>query len=65
MKEFENMHFSNRKDFRNWLKENYNKYKGLWLVFYKKGTGVENISYDEAVEEALCFGWIDSIIKKY
>jgi len=37
---------------------------GIWLVFYKKGTGKPTIPYEAAVEEALCFGWIDSIIKK-
>lgn len=36
----------------------------IWLVFYKKGTGKPSISYAAAVDEALCFGWIDSIIKK-
>ncbi|NQU35479.1 MAG: hypothetical protein HQ521_19815 [Bacteroidetes bacterium] len=50
MKEFQNKHFTNRKDFRNWLEKNYDNYRGLWLVFYKKGTGIKNISYDEAVE---------------
>lgn len=64
MKEFQNIHFTYRKDFRNWLEKNYDNYRGLWLIFYKKGTGIKSISYDEAVEEALCFGWIDSIIKR-
>ncbi|MBC8320193.1 MAG: YdeI/OmpD-associated family protein [Bacteroidetes bacterium] len=64
MKEFQSVYFSNRKDFRDWLKKNYNSYSGLWLVFYKKGASIKNITYDDAVEEALCFGWIDSIVKR-
>jgi len=64
MTEFQSIHFSNREKFRNWLKRNHNQYRGLWLVFYKKGTRVKNITYDAAVEEALCFGWIDSIVKR-
>ena len=38
--------------------------KEVWLVYYKKGTGKRSIAYGDSVEEALCFGWIDSIIKK-
>ena len=38
--------------------------KEVWLVFFKKHTGKPNITYDAAVEEALCFGWIDSLIKR-
>jgi uncharacterized protein YdeI (YjbR/CyaY-like superfamily) len=53
-----------RKDWRDWLNQNHDKSKGIWLVFYKKHTGKATLEYDEAVEEALCFGWIDSIIKK-
>lgn len=58
------LHFGNREDWRKWLKVNHNKVKVLWLVFYKKHTGKANISYNDAVEEALCYGWIDSIIKE-
>jgi len=53
-----------RKEWREWLNKNHNKSSGIWLVFYKKHTGKSTLEYDEAVEEALCFGWIDSIIKK-
>jgi uncharacterized protein YdeI (YjbR/CyaY-like superfamily) len=54
----------NRNAWRDWLAENHNKETEIWLVFYKKGTGKESVHYEDAVEEALCFGWIDSIIKK-
>jgi uncharacterized protein YdeI (YjbR/CyaY-like superfamily) len=55
---------TNRKDWRNWLKKNHSSEKEIWLVFYLKESGKPFLPYDEAVEEALCFGWIDSIIKK-
>ena len=53
-----------RKEWRDWLNQYHNKSRGIWLVFYKKHTGKPTLAYEEAVEEALCFGWIDSIIKK-
>jgi len=58
------LHVANRKDWRNWLKKNYKSEKDIWLVYYKKATGKPRIEYNDAVEEALCFGWIDSIAKK-
>ncbi len=53
-----------RKEWRNWLDQNHDKSSGIWLVFYKKHTSKATLEYDAVVEEALCFGWIDSIIKK-
>jgi len=53
-----------RDEWRNWLNQNHVRNTGIWLVFYKKHTGKPTLEYDAAVEEALCFGWIDSIIKK-
>ncbi|UCH95932.1 MAG: YdeI/OmpD-associated family protein [Candidatus Aminicenantes bacterium] len=58
------LHVTNRDDWRAWLKENHDKEKQAWLIFYKKHTGKPRIPYDDAVEEALCFGWIDSIVKR-
>lgn len=58
------IYFTKRKDWRYWLKNNYNKKKEIWLIFYNKSSGKPRISYNDSVEEALCFGWIDSIIKK-
>lgn len=49
-----------RKDWRKWLIRNHNRAEKIWLIIYKKGTGVPSLTYAEAVEEALCFGWIDS-----
>ncbi len=53
-----------RDDWREWLKENHNSEKEIWLIFHKKHTGRSRIPYDDAVEEALCFGWIDSTVKR-
>lgn len=58
------LYITNRKDWRNWLKQNHKAEKEIWLVYPKKATGKPRIEYNDAVEEALCFGWIDSIIKK-
>jgi len=57
-------YFPNKKAFRSWLSENHDKSPGIWLVFYKKQVKIECVDYKDALEEALCFGWIDSIIKK-
>jgi uncharacterized protein YdeI (YjbR/CyaY-like superfamily) len=53
-----------RSQWRSWLKQNYKTEKEIWLVFQNKSSGKTGISYEDAVEEALCFGWIDSIVKK-
>ena len=52
-------------EWRDWLHENHDREPaGIWLIFYKQHTGTPTISYEAAVEEALCYGWIDSIIRK-
>jgi uncharacterized protein YdeI (YjbR/CyaY-like superfamily) len=53
-----------RQDWRNWLEEHHDSEPGIWLVFHKQHTAEASIGYDDAVEEALCFGWIDSIVKR-
>jgi len=57
------LHVANRKDWRMWLSVNHATEKQVWLVYYKKHTGKPRVPYNDAVEEALCFGWIDSIVK--
>jgi len=54
------VHPLSRAEWRTWLAENHTRAEGIWLVSYKKATGRPRFDYDEAVEEALCFGWIDS-----
>jgi len=51
------------KDWRAWLEKHYKSEKEIWLIYYKKNSDKPRISYNDAVEEALCFGWIDSIVK--
>jgi uncharacterized protein YdeI (YjbR/CyaY-like superfamily) len=58
------LYLKTRSAWRKWLVLNHDKLAGVWLVFYKKHTGRPTLDYEAAVEEALCFGWIDSIIKK-
>lgn len=50
-------------DFRRWLEANHQTSKEIWLVIYKKASGKVGISYEESIDEALCFGWIDSLAK--
>jgi len=64
VKMIEEAYFSNRDDWRAWLGKNHDSKKEVWLIYYKKQTGKPSIPYDDSVEEALCFGWVDSIIKK-
>lgn len=60
----ETLHVTTPKAWRSWLKKQYKTEEEVWLVYYKKETGKPRISYNDAVEEALCFGWIDSSVKK-
>lgn len=57
-------HAASREEWRKWLQENHAKEKDIWLLFYRKETGKPHVSYSEAVQEAICFGWIDSTVKK-
>lgn len=55
------LYVTDRQAWRQWLKDNYRIEKEIWLVYHRKHTGIPRIPYNDAVEEALCFGWIDSI----
>jgi uncharacterized protein YdeI (YjbR/CyaY-like superfamily) len=63
--EHKTLYVSNRDEWRSWLEENGDKESVIWLIFYKKHSGKRSVPYPDAVEEALCFGWIDSIIKRF
>ncbi len=54
----------NRKEWRDWLEKNHSNTNEIWLVYYKKHTKKPTITYIESIEEAICFGWIDSIKKR-
>jgi len=60
----ETLFFNKRSDWRAWLEKNHDKKKEVWLIHYKKHTGKTSIEYNDTVEEALCFGWIDSTLKR-
>jgi uncharacterized protein YdeI (YjbR/CyaY-like superfamily) len=57
------LYVAKRRDWRDWLKKHYKTEKEIWLVYYKKQSEKPRIPYEAAVEEALCFGWIDSTVK--
>jgi uncharacterized protein YdeI (YjbR/CyaY-like superfamily) len=58
------VHCKNRKAWRNWLEKNHVTAKSVWLIIYKKESGTSSVYYPEAVDEALCFGWVDSLVNK-
>ena len=58
--DYERVHLSDRRSWRRWLEKNHAIQRGIWLVFYKKATRKPSLEYEESVEEALCFGWVDS-----
>ncbi|WP_060874879.1 YdeI/OmpD-associated family protein [Myroides odoratus] len=63
-KEVETYYPQNRTAWRQWLEENHQSKQAVWLIYYTKKSNIPSISWREAVDEALCFGWIDSTRKK-
>jgi len=63
MKLGKTLYVTNRKDWRSWFAKNHDKEKEIWLIYYRKSSGKPRIPYNDAVEEALSYGWIDSIQK--
>jgi uncharacterized protein YdeI (YjbR/CyaY-like superfamily) len=59
----ETLYVTTREDFRKWLEKNHKSKKEIWLIQYKKATKKPSINYVNAVEEAICFGWIDGLEK--
>ncbi len=62
-KEIDSFYPSNRHQWRKWLQANHDKKQSVWLICYKMKSNMPTISWSEAVDEALCFGWIDSLCK--
>ena len=62
--DYKTTHPKSRSEWRRWLEKNHSTSPGIWFTYYKKETGKPRVSYAEAVEEALCFGWIDSLPRK-
>jgi uncharacterized protein YdeI (YjbR/CyaY-like superfamily) len=65
MKIGKTLYVSDRKSWHEWLEANFDTEKEIWLIYPDKKSGKPRIQYNEAVEEALSFGWIDSIVKHY
>ncbi len=63
MNELTTKYFIDRKEWRKWLEANFETEDDIWLEYPLKKTGYKRILYNDAVEEALCFGWIDSTVK--
>ncbi|HOY15300.1 MAG TPA: YdeI/OmpD-associated family protein [Saprospiraceae bacterium] len=61
--EIETFYPKNRAEWRSWLQENHDKKENIWLIYYKQKSKIPTVSYSDAVDEALCFGWIDSKAK--
>lgn len=61
--DYERVEVSTRAAWRRWLKGNHERSPGAWLVSWKQATGRPSVAYEESVEEALCFGWVDSMQK--
>jgi uncharacterized protein YdeI (YjbR/CyaY-like superfamily) len=59
----ETLYVTTREQFRGWLEKNHSSRQEIWLIQYKKASGKPSLNYVEAVEEALCFGWIDGTQK--
>src|SRR2546430_8183879 len=58
------LYVKGRREWRAWLARHHQTASEIWLIYYKKHTGKPRIPYDDAVEEALCYGWIDSIVMR-
>lgn len=58
------MYFHKLSEWKNWLSFHHDKSEGIWMVYYNKQSGKPSIDYKDALDEALCWGWIDSVIKK-
>lgn len=62
-KEIETFYPKSRQEWREWLQENHTQKQSVWLIYYKKKSAIPTVMYSDAVDEALCFGWIDSKAK--
>lgn len=61
--QYDRLQPTSRQEWRDWLAANHATSPGIWFVYYKQSSGKQQVSYDDAVEEALCFGWIDSLAR--
>ena len=64
MEDKELFYFKNAQEWRNWLNENHHSSKGVYLIFYRVNSAFESMRWEDAVQVAICYGWIDSTVKK-
>ena len=64
MKVFKTLDVRSRRQWRKWLQQHHDSESEIWLVFHKRHTTTKSISYSDALDEALCFGWVDSLVKR-
>jgi uncharacterized protein YdeI (YjbR/CyaY-like superfamily) len=64
LEEKELLYFKNAQQWREWLHDNHHLSKGVYLIFYKVSSEAESMRWEEAVQVAICYGWIDSTVKK-
>jgi uncharacterized protein YdeI (YjbR/CyaY-like superfamily) len=64
MKTFKTFYAANSDEWHAWLEKNHKTETEVWLIYYKKASKRPRVSYDDAVREALCFGWVDSLVKR-
>ncbi len=64
MEEKEHLYFKNAQKWREWLHDNHHSSKGVYLIFYKVSSEAESMRWEEAVQVAICYGWIDSTVKR-
>jgi len=64
MAEIKTIDIRTRREWRAWLQQHHASSRGVWLVFFKDHTGVKSVPREDSVREALCFGWIDSLVKR-
>ena len=63
--EYPTLPFTDAADWRTWLDENHDSSDGVWIRLYKKASGIESVTYAEALDQALCYGWIDGQRKSF
>ncbi|WP_284652972.1 YdeI/OmpD-associated family protein [Flavobacterium terrisoli] len=64
MEEKEHLYFKNAQEWREWLHDNHNSSTGVYLIFYRVDSDKESMRWEEAVQVAICYGWIDSTVKR-
>lgn len=63
--DYEVISFTDHTEWRSWLEDNHKKVDGVWLRIYKKASNVPTVTYADALDQALCYGWIDGQVKSY